>query len=323
MKKFILFFFGIVVVAAITSCSTFNNEESKTCISSVNESKTVLALKEYNLKLMASCQQTRGRKLCTALADIVGAVEGVDRGKTLAGVVGVATGGTGFWAVVAGTALIFGASASYISYKNYTCAYAINASELFDFTKDAVVNKIAFVKNDSLLDVKDSLVDDPLTASVENGVELPSDFSYIRTLGINHNAILSAANVVGKLPETSEVEANVMKPMELAPEDYAKFNDAMNSEELKQVFEVDSNNIGQINCLDNLQNCSERVKQALQGYLDLFEIYPDNADDVAEIANGYIKIIEENNEFTAEEKELIYSAIMVSVYSPQFWAEIE
>lgn len=36
-----------------------------------------------------------------------------------------------------------------------------------------------------------------------------------------------------------------------------------------------------------------------------------------------LKIIEENNEFTAEEKELIYSAIMVSVYSPQFWAEIE
>ena len=325
MKKLILFIFVIVAMITITSCSSFSKEDviNGTSVENMDDSKTVVALTDYNSKLMAACQLTRGRKLNTALADVVGALQGLSCGKDLAGIAGVATGGVGFWAVAAGTALLFGGAASYTAYKSYTCSYATNTSDLYNFTKSMVMNKFALEKNDTLLDVKDDVVDDSLSASADDKVKLPEDFGYVRTLGVDHNAILLAANVTGKLPEINEVESSVMEQIELTPEDYAKFNDVMNSDELWQAFEAEADNLGNKNSLDALTNCSLRVKQALQGYLDLFEIYPDNADDVAEIANGYIKIIEENNEFTAEEKELIYSAIMVSVYSPQFWAEIE
>ena len=35
------------------------------------------------------------------------------------------------------------------------------------------------------------------------------------------------------------------------------------------------------------------------------------------------KIIEQSEEFTDEEKDIIYSAFNVSIYSPQFWNEFK
>ena len=61
------------------------------------------------------------------------------------------------------------------------------------------------------------------------------------------------------------------------------------------------------------------VRQALHSYSVLLDSYPKNLDDVVEITNGYINIIENNDEFNNNEREMIYSALIVSLYSPQLW----
>lgn len=68
---------------------------------------------------------------------------------------------------------------------------------------------------------------------------------------------------------------------------------------------------------------SKRAEQALKSYLDLFQTYPDNVDDVIKITNDYVEIIESSNEFTDDEKAMIYAALMVSIYSPQIWDGFE
>lgn len=64
---------------------------------------------------------------------------------------------------------------------------------------------------------------------------------------------------------------------------------------------------------------SERVEQAVKDYLNLFSTYPENVDDLLKITNDYIEIIESSNEFTDDEKSMIYAGLMVSIYSPQIW----
>lgn len=57
----------------------------------------------------------------------------------------------------------------------------------------------------------------------------------------------------------------------------------------------------------------------MKSYSDLLSSYPTNLDDIVEITNGYINIIETNNEFNDNDREMIYSALIVSLYSPQLW----
>ena len=54
-------------------------------------------------------------------------------------------------------------------------------------------------------------------------------------------------------------------------------------------------------------------------YLEVFQNYPDKADDVEFITNKYIEFISASNELTAEEKEIIYSALSVAASSYEYW----
>lgn len=319
MKKYFMFFVLFVAFVTLNSCSSNTGEELivRTSDVMVDGGSTVEALQKYNSSLLKFSGQTRGsRRLEIAAADIVGAASGVNAGKTLAGLVGAATGGTGFAAIVIGAGLITGASSSYLAYKRHAaCSYVEDTSRLFDYTKKAVCEKFVMADNDALTEGIYEV--DDCKDLVANMIGLPTEFNYIRTLGADHNTILLAANVEGDLPSKDE-DCNLEQVM-LSPEDFSKFNEAMNCRELKDVFCSSMKKVESESRLDALVGCSERVKQALQGYLDLFQSYPENVNDLVEIANGYIKIIEEQNEFSKEEKELIYSAIMVSVYSPQLW----
>lgn len=53
-------------------------------------------------------------------------------------------------------------------------------------------------------------------------------------------------------------------------------------------------------------------------YLEVFQNYPDKADDVEFITNKYIELISASNELTAEEKEIIYSALSVAASSYEY-----
>lgn len=309
--------------AVLNSCSSSNDGEIVGSVASVeaNDSKTLGALKSYNETLLNSCQQTRGwgKRLLVASADIKGAVKGIDAGKTLASVVGVASGGTGAAVVVVGSGLIVGSAYSYLAYKGSTiCSYPAQTSDFLNYTRRLVNGRIVVEgKTDSTTARTDEAIFDSKNEAYNN-IELPQEFDYLKTLGADHNAILLAANVDGELPtEESVINAN-LEQVEVDEEEQAKLEQAINSPMFNDSFFAAINEFNDEKGFETL-NCSDRVKQALQSYLDLFQTYPENVAELVEIANGYIKIIEENKEFTKDEKDLIYAAIMVSVYSPQLW----
>ena len=68
---------------------------------------------------------------------------------------------------------------------------------------------------------------------------------------------------------------------------------------------------------------NEKVENAIKEYFKLFTTYPENVDDLIKITNDYVEIIESSNEFTDDEKAMIYAGLMVSIYSPQIWDGFE
>lgn len=324
MKKFILFFVFVVASVVLASCTSTDEVGNFEKISGVEvkECKTLEALEVYNDTLLAQCARTRGGgRLCVAAKDIQGAVAGIIAGKTLAGLAGLASGGIASGVVVVGLGLINGAAASYTAHKRHSCTYAVETSEFFDFAKNIVDSRFCKEVVDSSMLVKDLpfVGLDKSSNQTSVRINLPEEYSYLRTLGADHNAILLAANVDGDLPASDGVSVHGLQQVQLKEEEMEAFNNAVNSPEFEECFYSTIEDVMDGKSLRTLETCPDRVKKALQSYLDLFQAYPENVDELVEIANGYIKIIEKNKEFTKDEKDLIYAAIMVSVYSPQLW----
>lgn len=323
MKK--LFLFLVLVIGVVFASCSSTIEEAKTANVITNESETLEALKTYNAVLLKSCSQTRGgNRLFVASADIVGAIKSINAGKTIAGIVGAASGGIGYATIVVGVGLIGGAASSYLAYKSKTtCAYPAQIPDLLTYTTKIVNRKI--VKEEKLDGMtartdEDKCEDIPTEQGEEasDKINLPQQFNFLKRIGIEHNTILKAANVDKELPDANSVDVNDLEQVQLSEREMAQYEEAMNCQELKDYFYEAMEDVQNGSDIETL-NCSAKVKQALQSYLDLFQTYPENVDELVEIANEYIRIIEANNEFSEEEKELIYSGIMVSVYSPQLW----
>ena len=56
-------------------------------------------------------------------------------------------------------------------------------------------------------------------------------------------------------------------------------------------------------------------------FFHIIEVYPVNANDMEFILNKYIEVIEESNEFSDNDKELIYSSLSIAASSYEFWTE--
>lgn len=321
MKKFLVLFVMLLAVVVFGSCSSNDVEEMVTTtdvIRNDRDGKTLNALKDYNDVLLQQCDRTRGGNgWLVAHADIKGAFKGINVGHKVAGLFGAATGGVGYVSIVAGAGLAVGSVYSYMAYKRHSCEYAIVASELYDYTMKIINNKYIGAER---ADTTIAKIDDDY--EVCEAIELPQDFGYLKNIGVDHNKILASSNVDGNLPVSNYAVNKELKPVFMDEVAYSQFNEAINSAEMNEYFNTAIEDFKNGTELEDL-DCSDRVKQALQGYLDLFQTYPENVDDLVEIANGYIKIIEENHEFTKEEKEMIYAAIMVSVYSPQLWYNLK
>lgn len=331
MKKVLFIFVALLTAFAFASCSS-ESFESKSEISSFHKNdqetnvKTVEELKKYNETLLTQCAKTRGRgrKLYIAASDICGAAAGISAGKEFAGLVGAVTGGTGAAAIMVGCALLVGASASYYAYySTSSCSYSVNTPELLDYATKIVRGRI--VKDEYLKDTtsikNNNQFETILDEEAFNRINLPQEYSYLQTLGADHNALIVDSNVGGDLPNANNivVSDNNLNKVELAPDDIARFEQVFDQQEFKDYYYETLENVKNNNDLNNISDCPENVKKALVNYLELFNEYPENVDELVEIANGYIDIIEKNNEFSKDEKDMIYAAIMVSVYSPQLW----
>lgn len=351
MKKVLYFASIILALCVIYSCS--NNSEMLTGIETIEPTcnKTLADLEAYNENMLETTY-TRSKDpknnkpqitkedvkdaINIVLADASGAVEGFGAAQTLIAMCSVATGGTGALVASSIVASVNAAKASYDVYNKTTQNNQNlgnpnakkpdpdrrNVSQDFSATDSTFlqISKEVYMNN---AEIKERHYD---YNSVSSELMLPESLDYLKDVGESHNALVSAVMECENSENLSlEDFKGMIPPVNLTTK---QLDDLFNNVEFKRTYAElshkamactteDGFDIDKFMSLNN--DIPYNVQAALRSYSNLFGSYPTSINDVVEIANGYINIIEQNNEFTESEKQMIFSALTISLYSSDLW----
>lgn len=329
MKK-IMFLFSMMftIMLAMSSCSAEETELSETIAVNQINSLTIKKLQEYNEVMMAQKPHTRaingkGRIAC---ADIYGAIRGMNAGRKLAAIVGLTTGGTGSIATIVGCGILRGALSSYQVYRSLN-RFPVKTDDFFNYSLNLINQN---VKSDTMNFYRRYVYEPKL-----QGIKLPSKFKDLQAVGYMHNQLILGYDYANPSPQAAMVKKHLDPLDNWTPptlSDKTKILSVLNGKDFKS--EVDKEMVilnsfvrnGQFD-VDNYMKANPigdvKVENAIKEYFKLFTNYPENVDDLVKITNDYIEIIESGNEFTEDEKAMIYAGLMVSIYSPQIWNGFE
>lgn len=325
MKK-IMFLFSMMftIMLAMSSCSTEETELSETIAVNQINSLTIKKLQEYNQVMMAQKPQTRAvkGKGWIACADVYGAIRGMNDGSKFASMIGLATGGTGSIATIVGCGILRGALSSYHVYRSFN-GYPVKTDDFFNYSLNLINQN---VKSDTMNFYRRYVYEPKL-----QGIKLPSKFNDLQAVGYMHNQLILGYDYANPSPQAAMVKKHLDPLDNWTPptlSDKTKILSVLNGKDFKS--EVDKEMVilnsfvrnGQFD-VDNYMKANPigdvKVENAIKEYFKLFTTYPENVDDLVKITNDYIEIIETGNEFTEDEKAMIYAGLMVSIYSPQIW----
>ena len=341
-----LFSMMFTIMLAMSSCSAEETELSETIAVNQINSLTIKKLQEYNEVMMAQKPHTRaingkGRIAC---ADIYGAIRGMNAGRKLAAIVGLTTGGTGSIATIVGCGILRGALSSYQVYRSLNrfpviiCFYRksvyrslnrfpVKTDDFFNYSLNLINHN---VKSDTMNFYRSYIYEPKL-----QGIKLPSKCKDLQAVGYMHNQLILGYYYANPSPQAAMVKKHLDPLDNWTPptlSDKTKILSVLNGKDFKS--EVDKEMVilnsfvknGQFD-VDNYMKANPigdvKVENAIKEYFKLFTTYPENVDDLVKITNDYIEIIETGNEFTEDEKAMIYAGLMVSIYSPQIWNGFE
>lgn len=329
MKK-IMFLFSMMftIMLAMSSCSTEETELSETIAVNQINSLTIKKLQEYNQVMMAQKPQTRAvkGKGWIACADVYGAIRGMNDGSKFASMIGLATGGTGSIATIVGCGILRGALSSYQVYLSLN-RFPVKTDDFFNYSLNLINQN---VKSDTMNFYRRYVYEPKL-----QGIKLPSKFKDLQAVGYMHNQLILGYDYANPSPQAAMVKKHLDPLDNWTPptlSDKTKILSVLNGKDFKS--EVDKEMVilnsfvrnGQFD-VDNYMKANPigdvKVENAIKEYFKLFTNYPENVDDLVKITNDYIEIIESGNEFTEDEKAMIYAGLMVSIYSPQIWNGFE
>lgn len=325
MKK-IMFLFSMMftIMLAMSSCSAEETELSETIAVNQINSLTIKKLQEYNEVMMAQKPQTRAvkGKGWIACADVYGAIRGMNDGSKFASMIGLATGGTGSIATIVGCGILRGALSSYQVYLSLN-RFPVKTDDFFNYSLNLINQN---VKSDTMNFYRRYVYEPKL-----QGIKLPSKFKDLQAVGYMHNQLILGYDYANPSPQAAMVKKHLDPLDNWTPptlSDKTKILSVLNGKDFKS--EVDKEMVilnsfvrnGQFD-VDNYMKANPigdvKVENAIKEYFELFTTYPENVDDLVKITNDYIEIIETGNEFTEDEKAMIYAGLMVSIYSPQIW----
>lgn len=319
-----LFSMMFAIMLAMSSCSAEETELSETIAVNQINSLTIKKLQEYNEVMMAQKPHTRaingkGRIAC---ADVCGAIRGMNAGRKLAAIVGLTTGGTGSIATIVGCGILRGALSSYQVYRSLN-RFSVKTDDFFNYSLNLINQN---VKSDTMNFYRRYVYEPKL-----QGIKLPSKFKDLQAVGYMHNQLILGYDYANPSPQAAMVKKHLDPLDNWTPptlSDKTKILSVLNGKDFKS--EVDKEMVilnsfvrnGQFD-VDNYMKANPigdvKVENAIKEYFKLFTTYPENVDDLVKITNDYIEIIETGNEFTEDEKAMIYAGLMVSIYSPQIW----
>lgn len=258
-------------------------------------------------------------------ADIAGAGAGISATKEIAGLIGIATGGTGGVVACAVGGIICGAGASLAAFDAVA-----NKASISNFSSSILMNAYAQIKEEKITYIK---------------LDFPEKFKYINIMGGLHNSILEYTNetpaIITRCSTTTNpaiqldnesllVHESLQTTTNVVSNDYQKMESAVLKNEhfsqlcdnvMNEVSTSYVNNTFESSTLfeDTNTLLTENEKIIYDLYTEIYNTYPSNINEVIFIANSYIKRIERLENLTDTEKEKLYMMISVSVNSAYFW----
>lgn len=286
MKKFSLL---ILFVAFVSSCS---QPEEVAVSDKQSKDELFVSLENFNDSILSTKTQTRGflSFLSIATADIAGAYE--------LGRIGAYAGSffPGYGTVIGGTvgAVAGGVGSSYLAY----CG-----CKMVKYPSDVYTNvKYVYTQMASKIDAT-KYVDTNIKAN------FPGEYKEAVKVGIQHNLMLDAVkNDSFKATRGSDNITPLTKQEEYilnSPEFVSQYNSIMPrfySSDVNKYITDDS-----------------KGAMVIKLFIEVYNKYPQDIDDVNLIINNYIERIEKNPSLTNEEKQLVYNGLAVAAYSFQYW----
>ena len=297
MKTNFTFFLLLGALIFIGSCSnndsindSLSQQTEKTGAQVLNVAKEFKVLNDSLLSIRNS--ETRGfwKKAFTYCALVGADVEGAYQIGKIGGGVGSLFGPVGSVAGALIGGLIGGAGASYVVYCSTKSTSIVSPQ--------TVISAYAAVaeENPEFTDSSPEQID----------LNLPEDKKELLAIGEKHNLILEKlSNEEFSLTPVVEVltplEAEIVKSKEFEDGYYSVLNKLIGDDDTYVENDGSTGNI------------------VMKLYLDIINKYPENLNDVEFVSNKYIELISNSSELSEEEKDRLYSAISVAVFSFEYW----
>lgn len=295
MKKVILGTMLIVMSLLMISCEKKVKNEFN-----CQDSETLEILKNFNDSLsLNSNHETKGflRFIAVASADVVGAYElgriGVKIGA-IGGLKGALIGGA-----IGG--IVGGVGASYVAY----CGTRPETTSSLDSpTIDMVVAGY------SRIIVSDSLMQSYVVGEIN--LNFPEKFNddAIRT-GKMHNLILDISLNGGELSNVKTVLSDMEKSVIYSDEYMDNYNEVV--DKFRDMRNTDD--------MEYLYKDGTVESSVMRLFLEIYNRYPNNCEDVNFIINKYIDVVDKSKEMPDEMKSCIYNGLAVAAYSYKYWQD--
>ena len=337
MRKTFNFTLTAMIMAFVFTMSSCNSEDlvSERQNTALPEytNQTLQDLEKFNQTFEASKEtvQTRSgiwrffRKVAQlASADASGASKAIKNNSHLC-TIGLSINRTFGTVVTASVAVIGGVKASFASKKKE------ESEELAPEDADALYNNSVDYLIDKMKTENDSVYLHPGSVnSLTDSINVPSSMDYLKHIGQFHNEVLSRA---------LEMNNDYCHPNDNPVMDEADDgDDSQLSSEIEEFFMDDSTKIACDESVSDVIDCcystgfdyNENLNQYpfdSQNVTSTYRLFfsalqsAQSTSDVITLVNGYISIIETNNEFSDQEKEQLYCGMIVAVYSYSLWLE--
>lgn len=305
--KICLYLFAILPCFIFSSCTTSVNDTpeelntGKTTTvadfeSQLNSDSTLIKLKEFNdatINNPQNIETTRGWRefwgflkfVAVVVADVKGAIQGAQWGSSCLGVTGAIVG-----------AVVVGAACSAATGLSYTT----NSRASFMLDQERI--ELAYVN----AKLNEDLITDEYLLNPQIQINIPSEYASAFNNGILHNITLKI------------IDENI--PMEYSLEDGLSVSeiDMLHSDFFtsKYNFAMDNPHIYSIEYISENLTKEDLIVQL---FIQLYQEYPNDFDDVNYIINQYIEIIESDERITELQKECVYSALSTAAFSTSYW----
>lgn len=157
---------------------------------------------------------------------------------------------------------------------------------------------VAAIKNDGLLKEQ---IDKSLVS-----INIPPKYDLSFKVGLYHNAALK---IIGEGLSLGYELEEALTPEEIT---------MLHSEEFRNNFKYSMNN-PHIFSFDYISANPTKEDRVIQLFLQAYQEYPSDLNDVNYLINKYIEIIENDIQITDMQKCAVYSALSTAIYSTNYW----